>query len=45
VVGAAGIGAATTRMRNEHGVEIALRSEVRGVELALATQGFSIRLQ
>ena len=43
--GAAGIGASTTLMRNEHGVEISLRSELQGVELALATRGFSIRFK
>jgi hypothetical protein len=43
--GAAGLGVSTTRMRNQHGVEIALRSELQGVELALATRGFSIRFK
>jgi hypothetical protein len=43
--GAVGIGASTTRMRNQHGVEISLRSELQGVELALATRGFSIHFE
>ena len=43
--GAAGVGKSTTRMRNDHGVEIELRSDLKGVEFALATQGFSIRLK
>jgi hypothetical protein len=40
--GAAGIGRSASSMRNEHGVEISLRSELKGVELALATKGVSI---
>jgi hypothetical protein len=44
-VGAAGVGASAARMRNEHGVEISLRSDLVGVELALAPQSFSIRLK
>jgi ABC-type amino acid transport substrate-binding protein len=43
--GAVGIGNSATVMRNEHGVEISLRSELQGVELALATQGFRIRFK
>lgn len=43
--GAVGVGASTTVMRNENGVEIALRSELQGVEVALATRGFSIRFK
>jgi hypothetical protein len=43
--GAAGIGSSATVMRNENGVEISLRSELRGVELALATQGLQIRFK
>jgi len=43
--GAAGVGASATRMLNEHGVEISLRSELQGVELALATRGFAIRFK
>jgi hypothetical protein len=43
--GAAGIGNSATVMRNENGVEISLRSELQGVELALATQGFQIRFK
>ena len=45
IAAAAGIGASTTRMRNENGVAIELRADLLGVELALATQGFSIRLR
>ena len=43
--GAAGIGNSATVMRNQNGVEISLRSELQGVELALATQGFQIRFK
>ena len=43
--GAAGVGRSASSMRNEHGVEISLRSELKGVELALATKGISIRFK
>jgi hypothetical protein len=43
--GAAGVGLSAARMRNEHGVEISLRSDLVGVELALAPQSFSIRFK
>lgn len=43
--GAAGIGGSAAIMRNEHGVEIELRSELRGLELALAPQSFSIAFE
>ena len=43
--GAVGSGRSETRMRNEHGVEISLSSELQGVELALATRGVSIRFE
>jgi hypothetical protein len=42
--GAAGSGASAVTMRNENGVVITLSSELRGVQLALATQGLRISL-
>jgi outer membrane immunogenic protein len=42
--GAAGSGASAVTMRNENGVVITLNSELRGVQLALATQGLRITL-
>ncbi len=40
--GAAGVGGHTVWMRNDKGVEIRLSSQLKGLELALATQGFRI---
>lgn len=43
--GAAVVGGSTARMRNEHGVEISMKSDLQGLELALATRSFSIRFK
>ena len=42
---AAGVGASALTMRNEKGVVITLRSEVRGVRLTLAGEGLAIALR
>jgi len=42
---AAGVGASALTMRNENGVVITLRSELKGVQLTLGAQGFSIELE
>lgn len=41
---ALGIGASTIRMKNEKGVEIALTSKRKGVQLTLGAEGMSISL-
>jgi hypothetical protein len=43
--GAAGSGASAITMRNENGVVISLHSELKGVQLALATHGLKINLK
>lgn len=43
--GAAVVGGSAARMRNEHGVEISMKSDLQGLELALATRSFSIRFK
>jgi hypothetical protein len=42
---AAGLGASVLKMRNEKGVEITLKSSVKGVQLTLGAQGLDIELQ
>jgi len=42
---AAGVGASTLKMRNEHGVVITLESSLKGFQLTLGAQGLDIELQ
>ena len=43
--GAVGVGASALTMRNEHGVVISLRSDLRGVQLSLGAEGLSVELR